>query len=155
APYMHFPNRDALLAAIAQLGFQKLAAVTRPLAELEDLPWRQRFQLGCAAYVEFSVDNPELFRVMFMEHNAASFPGYLTDSLGALQVLSDSIEAGQREGFIKAGSVALFTNFVCSSLQGLAVLRFDRNNDHVPFAGSTTEQLAHDFVALMLDGISA
>lgn len=55
APYRHFPDRRALLAALAEEGFAQLAA------ELEGRPWREQ----AVAYVRFAIANPERFRLMF------------------------------------------------------------------------------------------
>ena len=55
APYRHFADRGALLAALADEGFVRL------VGELEGRPWRDQ----AAAYVRFALANPERFRLMF------------------------------------------------------------------------------------------
>jgi AcrR family transcriptional regulator len=55
APYRHFADRQALLAALADEGFELLAA------ELAGKPWREQ----AAAYVRFARARPERFRLMF------------------------------------------------------------------------------------------
>src|ERR1700686_452365 len=64
APYRHFRDKDALLAAVATEGFRKLtqamrAAGAQPANALDKLK-----QSGLA-YVHFAVRNPEHFTVMF------------------------------------------------------------------------------------------
>jgi len=54
APYRHFADRQALLAALAEEGFALLAAA------LQGKPWREQ-----AAYLRFALANPERFRLMF------------------------------------------------------------------------------------------
>lgn len=63
APYHHFSNKRALLAAVAASGFRKLAR--HMMSKLDDrAPARRRLdQLGFG-YVEFSLVHPELFRLM-------------------------------------------------------------------------------------------
>lgn len=63
APYRHFADRDAMLAAAAQKGFERLAD------ELSDLPDHESLG-GCAAhlavkYLRFAETNPAEFEVMF------------------------------------------------------------------------------------------
>lgn len=55
APYRHFPDRDALLAAIAAQGFELLgkAIETRSGREMGE------------AYVNFALEHPQRFRLMF------------------------------------------------------------------------------------------
>ena len=55
APYRHFADRRALLAALADEGYQQL------LHELEGKPWREQ----AVAYVRFALANPERFKLMF------------------------------------------------------------------------------------------
>ena len=55
APYRHFPDRQALLAALAREGFARLA---------ERLRGQQGPELGIA-YVRFALEHPQRFRLMF------------------------------------------------------------------------------------------
>src|SRR4051812_42489306 len=55
APYRHFPDRDALLAALATEGFAQLGQHLAAHAGQE----------SAAAYVRFALDNPQRFRLMF------------------------------------------------------------------------------------------
>lgn len=66
APYAHFADRQAVLAAVAEAGFALLDA-DLGLAEeamAEQGPAKQLTALG-AAYVGFAIDHPALFRLMF------------------------------------------------------------------------------------------
>ncbi|MEZ4449104.1 MAG: TetR/AcrR family transcriptional regulator [Nannocystaceae bacterium] len=64
APYRHFADKDALVAAIAELGFARLARAGIAAMEGAVGP-RDRLDAYGVAYVRFAVDHPELFRVMF------------------------------------------------------------------------------------------
>ena len=55
APYRHFPDRGALLAALAAEGFAMLA---------DRLRGRRGPELGMA-YVQFALEHPQRFRLMF------------------------------------------------------------------------------------------
>ena len=55
APYRHFADRDALLAALAEEGFSLL------VAELGRKAWREQ----AVAYLRFALANPERFKLMF------------------------------------------------------------------------------------------
>lgn len=58
APYRHFTDRQALLAALATDGFRRLG---------EALATASGRQMG-EAYVRFALDHPQLFRLMFGGH---------------------------------------------------------------------------------------
>jgi AcrR family transcriptional regulator len=55
APYRHFPDRDALLSALAAQGVEQL------IKELEGRSGRDMAQ----AYVQFALAHPQLYRLMF------------------------------------------------------------------------------------------
>ena len=57
APYVHFPSKQDLLKAVAAKGFEELTH--RSVSAGYDL-----IKLG-EAYVEFAVEHPHLFRLMF------------------------------------------------------------------------------------------
>jgi len=60
APYRHYADRDALLAAIAEEGFKRLSERFESVAAGKD-----RLERLAAAYVGFAVEHPAHFRVMF------------------------------------------------------------------------------------------
>jgi len=65
APYRHFADKVALLAAIAGLGFQRLGeAMKQAVADHPGDPKRQLVAAGIA-YVNLAVDNPEITHLMF------------------------------------------------------------------------------------------
>lgn len=63
APYHHFKDKRALLAAVAASGFRQLAAHMRSKLDDEAAPRTRLDQLGFG-YVEFSLMHAELFRLM-------------------------------------------------------------------------------------------
>ena len=73
AAYRHFPSKSALATAVAAQGFELLAQ--RMQAEMEDSSLGvtnertsvERFKATGRAYVEFAMENPKLFRLMFGE----------------------------------------------------------------------------------------
>ena len=64
APFRHFCDKDALLAAIAEEGLIRLTACLNAAAA-KDWESSRRLRNAFVAYVEFSLDAPEQFGVMF------------------------------------------------------------------------------------------
>ncbi len=65
APYRHFPDRSALLSAVAAVGYQELGA---DLIAANPAPSTPDDLADIAiAYVRFALDHPGLFRAMFTE----------------------------------------------------------------------------------------
>ncbi len=63
APYRHFADRNALLSAVAAVGYRELADTLRAAHPAP----RSAADLGdiAVAYVQFAIERPGLFRVMF------------------------------------------------------------------------------------------
>src|SRR6202045_5256092 len=65
APYRHYADRDALMSAVAAVGYRELAgylAAAHPSPSTPD-----DLAAVAVAYVKFALDRPALFRVMFAE----------------------------------------------------------------------------------------
>lgn len=66
ACYRHFRDREAVLRALARRGFTRLAARVRSDVEALRSPSPEKIVRALAhAYVEFAIENPSTFRVMF------------------------------------------------------------------------------------------
>lgn len=65
APYNHFADKSALLAAAAAAGFRKLKLTMEQRMARHPSGDPKRLQAAGIAYTVFAVQNPELFRLMF------------------------------------------------------------------------------------------
>ena len=64
APYSHFRDKDELLAAVAETGFQRLALqMASGATGMRDT--QERIEKLVSSYVRFAVENKPLFRLMF------------------------------------------------------------------------------------------
>ncbi|MEQ7874916.1 TetR-like C-terminal domain-containing protein [Sphingomonas sp. ASV193] len=72
APYRHYRDKDALLGAVADFGFDKLRAVLLK-ADQETDPSAALVAQG-RAYIAFARAHPQLFRLMFAGHGAGPPP---------------------------------------------------------------------------------
>ncbi|MBI5258867.1 MAG: TetR/AcrR family transcriptional regulator [Burkholderiales bacterium] len=63
APYHHFGSLNALLAAVAQRGFEALSAAMAEAVAVPDT--RERLLRVTLAYVNFALAHPQCFRLMF------------------------------------------------------------------------------------------
>ena len=66
ASYRHFANKEALLSALAAEGFRRLQAAYTKASAQQSRP-DAGFRAAGRVYVQFAIDNPALFRLMF-EH---------------------------------------------------------------------------------------
>lgn len=129
APYRHFSDKGALLAAVAETGFSKLDERCGQAMSVPGGPRDRLHQLG-KAYVQFALDEPALYRLMFGAELGPFKDEYPSLSAGAKQVhgmmritVEDLMsEAGATNPEIESACVAAW-----SLVHGLASLLIDRS----------------------------
>jgi len=123
APYHYFANREAILAALIEAGFDELAnrlCEAHDLVKTEDL--RTVAEASGNAYVEFALINPGVFRIMFRRDmcDPARFPGIQVASRRTYDELGRLARIRFGEHAIREHETALW-----ASVHGLAVLLLD------------------------------
>jgi AcrR family transcriptional regulator len=124
APYQHFENKEALLAAVAIEGFATFAAVVaRHLAAAGPDPLA-RLRAVSESYVLFAVEQPAAFRVMYAPYATVneSAPDLLRARRDAHQSSMAIIADGQAAGLLRAGDPMEIALVLWSSMHGLAAL---------------------------------
>jgi AcrR family transcriptional regulator len=105
APYRHYPDKDALLAAVATRGFQDLRVL---LVEADSAAAAgDEFVALAQAYVRFALAHPGRFRLMFGHPCSRSHPETLAAAAEATAVLqvrvAASVPAERREAYLVGG----------------------------------------------------
>jgi AcrR family transcriptional regulator len=122
APRRHFPDRQALLDALAEAGFARLGAALRRAVDGagEDFPGRLR--ATAAAYVRFATRDAELLELMFAgKHREQS--GMLHEAADrAFSVILELIEQGQADGALEPGDPERIGLVLFATIQGVATL---------------------------------
>lgn len=135
APYRHFADKSALLAAVAEQGFQRLhqrlQAVAKQTAAKEQP--LDVFQKMGGAYIRFAVENPTHYRLMFGSSAAQAGPDPDLEATAktVFSVLVTSIQQLQDAHLIKAGEPRLQAYVVWSTIHGLSSLLIDKRIDGV------------------------
>jgi AcrR family transcriptional regulator len=128
APYHHFANRDALLAAIATEGFAMLAAAMQAaMKRAEPSADAQLESLG-AAYVAFAIAEPAHFRVMFAAAPAGAreaFPELAAVGEPVYELLVEYVVRSQSEGLAPPGDPAPYVLTAWAVVHGAASLLLD------------------------------
>jgi AcrR family transcriptional regulator len=129
APYHHFRDRAAILAALAEEGFGLLAAGMRSALNAIPAPdVQQRFEACGVAYFEFALRHPAYFRVMGRPElsEPAEHPGVDAAGAAVLQIVVECVRdlrsAKQAASTIEP-MVLVLTGW--SSAHGLATLWVD------------------------------
>jgi AcrR family transcriptional regulator len=122
APYRHFQDKEALLAAVAAEGFDRLTESMRKTAQpASGAP--ERLRLAARGYVKFSLRFPEHFSVMFdSPKHFDVYPETRKAGEGAFGLLVHHIEGCQQEGALPQGDSRQFALIAWSMVHGVAKL---------------------------------
>jgi AcrR family transcriptional regulator len=122
APYRHYADRDALVSAVAAVGYRELAeylAAAHPSPSTPD-----ELAAVAVAYVQFALQRPALFRVMFAE----PCDGDSTERVAATAAISEYVRAIVQQSFPGSNPEAMSTA-VWALVHGLAFLHLDGKLD--------------------------
>ena len=156
APKYHFNDRSGLLTAVAIDGFARLNAALESSIDEAGADPMARFIAGGRAYVEFGIENPPLFTLMFrpeeLDLGNAELMEQKTAAYGVLnRIVLEGTAAGAFAPGISSDTVGLIS---WAFLHGLVVLAHDGALEimtHTPDA----PDLAHSLVAAFAGTISA
>ena len=123
APYRHFQNRDALLAAVAAQGYLELNDAMLQAASQQSEPLNRLKRAGLA-YVAFALRRPEHFTVMFetAAFSKESHPEAAAASELAFSTLLKLVESCQSTGQMTAGNTLQFALLAWTMVHGIAKL---------------------------------
>ena len=125
APYRHFSDRAALLAAVLAEGFDGLAAHTQAARQAAPDARAALLAVGLA-YVDFARQRPAVYRLMFSpECDKANHPALMAAGDRALGVLLGAVADVQAAGLIDAPQVQPLALAGWSLSHGLATLHAD------------------------------
>lgn len=124
APYHHFADKEAILAAVAEEGFIELVAAMEPPPAAKKPMAKLRAQgMG---YVRFAVGHPAHYRVMFGRLvDIPKYPALHAAAEKAFGALFESIVSAQAVKAVRAGDPMEHALLAWSTVHGLAMLWID------------------------------
>ena len=150
APYRHFADREALLAAVLAEGFDGLTEHT-DRARLKAPNALAALRAVGLAYVEFAAANPSVYRLMFgPECDKQAHPDLMIAGQRAYGVLVQAVCDAQAAGLVQPGPPEVVALAGWSICHGLASLHADGLlKDRLPL---TIDQAAQRLVDMLLAG---
>jgi AcrR family transcriptional regulator len=154
APYRHFADKEALLAAVAEEGFRSMATQMRERMAKESGPVERLNACG-VAYVLFAVQHPSHFRVMFGPHftRPTKHEGLGTEGGNAFGLLLQCLQEGQQAGVLREGEPLSLALGAWSLVHGLASLLVDRVLEQAGKGAPDAEALALFQTQLLSEGL--
>jgi len=127
APYNHFPDKQALLAAISTAGYEQLYLIlldafvktkNTPAEIIPEVAW---------AYLQFALENPAKFKLMFSGalEEERNHPDYEAISLKSIALFEEIILFCQEKGQLPEGNVEQIAVKLWSLVHGFTYLMLE------------------------------
>ncbi len=152
APYRHFEDKTALLAALAAEGFRRLNKASGLVINSENSA-AKTLQMSGKAYIHFALDNPELYRLMFgpVLSPDGDFPELEEAGGQAFGVIISIVQRGIERGEFVNKDPLLVANSTWAMVHGIASLMLDRRFDCVE--GGLSESVLDESLDVIMLGL--
>jgi AcrR family transcriptional regulator len=151
AAYRHFADKAALLAAIADAGFEEFASALRDAKQTAPADFASRLQAMGQAYVRFANEHRAYFEVMFSQPQDPEC-GRSEAGDRAFDVLEQTIREGQQTGEVRPGDASVLARTVWAMVHGISSLRLDLGDPG--FVRASGEILRYGLAAPPAGGVS-
>ncbi len=128
APYRHFADKAALLAAISASGFRQFADALKTARRNAGTSFPARSEAMAVAYVRFAMEHRAHFEVMF---GGGGAPQCL-DAAGeveanrAFSILEETVREGQQTGEVREGDSVALARVLWALVHGISALGFEQ-----------------------------
>lgn len=130
--YLHFEDKDALFHTLIDEGFERLREVLRRASETHaDDPVR-RLEALCRGFVDFGLENPEYYEIMFMLHpeHMERYPAEkYRRARRNLELLIETLASGAEKGLFGIKEPHVSASTIWASLHGIVSLLIARRID--------------------------
>lgn len=130
--YLHFENKDALFHALIEEGMERLLAQFKAVEVHHAGNPEACLEALCRSYVQFGLDNPEYYEVMFMLHpeHMDRFPAEkYRRARRNLDVIAQALAEGAAHGCFEAEDPRVLASTLWAILHGTVSLLIARRLD--------------------------
>ena len=129
ALYVYFPDKEAILEAIAQAWFIELLGVLEA-SQAGQGNAVDAMRAGLRAYVEFGLARPDSYRLTFLSRPGIRDPKLPCDDIPeadrSFGVLQSGVEAMIHDGLFRPGDPVAVAETIWAALHGLTVILIDQ-----------------------------
>jgi AcrR family transcriptional regulator len=155
APYRHFADKQALVAAINEEGFHRLAE--RIQSALREAPREtfEQLQAIAKAYVQFAREHPWLMREMFsgLTVERETFPALSAASKAVFKYYVEVVTFGQQAGKIIDGDPGALAGVLWALLHGVAMLTIEKQIRPYTDGPDGAERVTRFSVQMLYEGL--
>ena len=132
APYAHFADKQALIAAVSTEGYRRIQARIRAAtARYPGQPLRRLVE-GAWAYLTFALEDPAHFRITLsgVVADEENYPELVQATVESFQLVVEIVTACQAEGILRPAPPELMAVSLWSAVHGLASLAIEQQLSH-------------------------
>lgn len=132
APYAHFSDKQALIAAISTEGYRRLhAGLDAAISQHAGDPLRQLVE-GAWTYVEFALQNPDTFKIMFSSaiEKERAYPALVEMTQRTFGLVVEVVKTNQAAGELDTASPELMAVSIWGAVHGLCSLLLEGQVSH-------------------------
>jgi AcrR family transcriptional regulator len=128
AIYKHFKNKDALIETIIEKGFEQFDAETTLYLRDDSKALIDKFYLTGKLYVEFAIQNPNLYRLLFGKkyaHIREELLSIKDVDCSGFAALQKTVEDGKKQGILKKEDSYKQAIVIWATMHGFSSLIID------------------------------
>lgn len=157
APYRHFTDKNELILAVVEQGFALMQQTTLAEKAAADDDAASQFTASGLAYVNFALDHPAYYRIMF-SGDLLSSTGHVSlqhTSREALQVMVSDISQCQELGLLRDGDPVIAALTIWSTIHGFVTLTNDNRLDHLMPTTAVRDKIREAILELLFRGLAS
>jgi AcrR family transcriptional regulator len=148
APRRHFPDREALLDALAASGFERLGRELEQAVAGAGPDADHRLHALAQAYVGFATGDAALLELMFATKHREGAEDVLAEADRSLAIALAVVASAQLAGELVAGDAVQITQYVFATVHGLATMA-----NGGMLGGDDIEAVVTDTVERLMSGL--
>lgn len=155
APYRHFADKQTLIAAICEEGFNQLwHEMDQAVLTADSSPHEQLRSMG-HAYVQFALKNSWLVREMFsgLTIEREAYPTLYQVSKKLFGLIENVVITGQSMSKIKVGSSEELTCVIWSMMHGTAILIIENQMKPITMQNNGIEHISRVCIDSLILGL--
>ena len=143
APYAHFTDKQALIAAISTEGYKKLYEQIAQVAEQYRSDPLRRFVEASWAYVQFALDEPDHFKVTLsgMIEKEQDYPAFVETAKQTFSLVVEIVAQCQQAGILRKGAPDLTAVSVWALIHGFVTLLLENQVSHTVLDRFTVREI--------------
>ncbi|MEP5763733.1 MAG: TetR/AcrR family transcriptional regulator [Halieaceae bacterium] len=155
APYRHFTDKDELILAVVERGFELLEAKMQAAREAAGSDELARFAASGEAYLDFALGYPTYYQIMFSGDllNSKGKQALRHTSAATFKDMQADLVTAQRLGVVREGDPTLQAVAIISTVHGFVSLANDNRIGELAADGSDLQTMKNFVMSSIFEGL--